>query len=185
MRLAAKFVALLLGSLAQIAIASEVGCNAITELQGEETAGCKCGSELAKFSVTAPRGMKLLAACNARKVHGSWEGGFYFKGAFVQSGTVKREFNELFGDSLWFSSENETGYSELASAIHSLKFWDDPVAIKKFDAPAPTDKVMCWTTESKIEVKLLYVLAGGTDEAGSYPKKFRVISRGKYRPCDR
>ena len=170
-------------SSAYSAAAAETACKATTNLSNEELTRCTCGNEVAKLPVSAPLGMKLVAACGQKYESGEWSGGFYFAGSNVQSGTVTREFNEVFGDMLSFDADKSVPYQQFLSEAQHLKFWDDPTAIQRFRAPRPTERNSCWSARAKIEVQVLHILAGGIDEAGSYPRKYRVLSLGKYRRC--
>lgn len=183
MRVAAIFATVLLGLSSHNAGASEPTCSAIVGLPRDQLAGCTCGPLVAKLPVAAPSGMKLVAACGENEENGSWYGGFYFTGRHVQSGTVKREENEWFGDSLWFDADTQLPYQAFSSEGQHLKFSDAAGANKRFRAPRPTQKTGCWSAKAKIEIQILQVLSGGTDESGSYARKYRVLSLGQYRPC--
>lgn len=165
------------------AVAAETACKTTANLGAEELMRCTCGNGVARLPMSAPPGMKLVASCGQKHESGEWHGGFYFAGSYVQSGTVTREFNHVLGDTLSFAGEKSVPYQQFLSEAQLLKFWDDPTAIKKFRAPRPTQRNGCWSARAKIEVQILYVLTGGTDEAGSYPRKYRVLNLGKYRPC--
>ena len=177
------FATFLLGLSCHNAVASQPICSAIVGLPRDQLAGCTCGPLVAKLPVAAPSGMKLVAACGEIEENGSWYGGFYFTGRHVQSGTVTREENEWFGDSLQFDAEAQLPYQAFSSEGQHLKFLDDPGANKRFRAPRPTRKIACWSAKAKIEIQVLQVLSGGTDESGSYARKYRVLSLGPYRPC--
>lgn len=184
MRSTTLLAAVLSCSAAHSAVATETTCRATGYLADEDLMRCTCGNGVARLPISAPLGMKLVASCGQRYESGEWHGGFYFAGSHVQSGTVTREFNEVFGDTLSFSAEKSEPYQQFLSEVQHLKFWDDPIAIKKFRAPRPTQRNSCWSARAKIEVRVLYILTGGTDEAGSYPRKYRVLRVGKYRQCD-
>lgn len=164
--------------------AAVTSCNAIVELPSEKRSGCTCGGALAKLPVSAPPGMKLVAACFPKYENGGWDGSFYFTGRYVELGTVTREDNEMVGDMLSYQAQKFSTYSPLASEATHLKFWDDPAAFKKFRAPRPTKKTPCWSAKVTIEVTALHLLGGGNDESGSYPLKYRVLRLGKYRSCN-
>ncbi len=183
MRTAALSAMVLMGLAGQSAVAAETPCTAIVALRGEELADCTCGRALAPMPMSAPPGMTLITACGSKYEHDAWDGGFYFRGSHVTRGLVTRENNAMHGDLLSFTSTQSGPYRQFASAAGHLKFWDDPVAMRRFHAPRPTEKTPCWAASAKIDVQILHVLAGGSDQSGSYPRKYRVLSVGKYRPC--
>lgn len=183
MRLIAIFAMVLFCSSCHSAVAAETDCHATANLGADELMRCTCGKGAARLPMSAPPGMKLVASCGQKHESGDWYGGFYFAGSYVQSGTVTREFNDIFGDILSFAGQKSFPHQQFLSEAQLLKFWDDPTAIKKFRAPRPTQKNGCWSARAKIEVQVLYVLAGGADQAGSYPLRYRVLNLGKYRPC--
>ena len=140
-------------------------------------------AKAAQVSVVAPPGMKLVAACGAEKLNGSWSGGFYFTGRYVVSGVVKREDDDWFGDSLWFEAESKRPGVQFFDAGKSLRFLDDSSANRRFRASPPTDGARCWSARVTIEVRVLHVLAGGTDQDGGFPLQYRVSRLGKYQNC--
>lgn len=170
-------------------IAKGGACESIPDLKGYDLTGCKCGNAIARLPIIAPNNMSLIAACSFEnfKAEGGWSywiGGYYFKGEIVISGVLHREYDNAFsGDYISFSSNEKIKYSEFGSSINSMRFYEDPVDVKKLNPPLP-DSTQCWSAPVQIKVNLLYVLAGhGTDEEGTFPKKFEILKIGKRKPC--
>lgn len=169
--------------------AKDGACENIPDLKGYDLTGCQCGNAIAQLPIIPPDNMSLIAACNFGhyKVERGWSyltGGFYFKGETVISGKLSRQYNNpAFGDYIEVVSDKKIKYSQFRSAVNSMKFKEDPVVIKTFNAPLPANP-QCWSAQIKIRVNLLYVLAGhGTDEEGTFPKKFEILNIGKPNPC--
>lgn len=177
------FIAIL--ALPLCASASDILCNSIPELQPYALSGFECGKGLSKLPITAPKGMSLIAACGYKKEEFiGIVGEFYFKGKATVNGEVRRVNDSVSGDSVWFDAKTPGKDSEFSSAILSLKFGDDPIAIQKFKLPPLSEESPCWAADAVVSVKLLYVLSGyGSNEEGNYPKEFEVLEVGQYRQC--
>jgi hypothetical protein len=183
MRFAVLCMAVMLGLAAPRPAAAEAACGAIAGLRAEELTGCTCGKALAQLPLSAPPGMRLVAACGQQDEHGDWTGRFLFVGSHVESGTVTREEDEFFGDMLRFTAEKSLPFEQFANASAELKFWDDADANRRFRAPRPTLAISCRSAQARLEIQVLEVISGGGDQDGSYPRKYRVLNIGKYRPC--
>lgn len=105
-----------------------------------------------------------MSAKYAYQAHDAVLGGFLFEGKVVMNAEVERQ-DEPSGVSMRFGG---------------MKFIDED---KAFKAPKLTESSHCWIGDAKIELTRLFVMEGGTDEAGEWPMKSRVLKTGKFRSC--
>ena len=167
------------------ASASDMSCSRIPDLQNLDMSECECGKNLSRLPITAPQGMSLIAACGYKNEEFiGVVGDFYFKGKETVKGEVRHVNNPASGDSVLFDATASGQHSQISSAIRSLNFEDDTLAIQKFKLPPVSEQSPCLAADAVVRVTLLHVKAGyEEDEEGNYPQAFEVLKVGQYRPC--
>jgi hypothetical protein len=167
------------------ASASDMSCSRIPDLQNFDMSECECGKHLSRLPITAPKGMSLIAACGYKNEEFiGVVGDFYFKGKETVKGEVRHVNNPASGDSVLFDATASGQHIQISSAIRSLNFEDDTLAIQKFKLPPVSEQSPCLAANAVVRVTLLHVKAGyEEDEEGNYPQAFEVLKVGQYRPC--
>jgi hypothetical protein len=185
-----------------LALAAECETYKPHELRSETPRNCQCGSSLGKLKTYTPSGFKLYAVCelydqgnpypnhkepkpiNLEKMHAIdshtiGNGIYYFKGASVISGIIKKGDEVNRGD-LYFYPDNEgtkLTYPEIG--------FEDSEADRRFKttnlSAAWTEKH--WCAPATIKIKRMYDYDWDSEASGAYALDYEVLDVGKFKRC--
>jgi hypothetical protein len=116
------------------------------------------------------------------------EGDFFFEGDAILSGSIEVDYSVGAGFHVSLAPQGKrASYSQYASALRVVSFLADANTTESFRAEITTKnpKALCWRTTVKLRIKKFTVREGpGSDETGTWPTEFQVLSVGKWRKCE-
>ena len=168
------------------------------------TQGCQCGSKLNNVVITLKKPFRLQAACHLRwpRVEGhsvvnlstervtfdSYTNGNLPYGELLLVGNAKirgtLQYDPGPAGEFWFAPTNRSlglrgPIKGLLGQFHLYKEHSST----ELRVPASLRDAECWTANATLDVSDIWLLIGGTDEAGAFPSQYKVLSIGGHRPC--
>gem|GEM_PF-4768887 len=167
------------------------------------TEGCQCGSGLKNVVITIKSPFRLQAACNLRWVtHDGYRpvnlsservtfdsytngdlphGELLLVGEARLPGTLRYEPGP--GGEFWFALNHSVGVrGPVEGLLGGFKLYKEH-SPSELRVPTSLRRAECWTADAMLEVSNIWLLVGGTDEAGAYPSKYKILGVGGHRPC--
>lgn len=148
---------------------------------------CRCGKDKIKLDAeNPPQGVSLdHASCIWIKKPKHLSGIFVYKGNWSAEGVIKRQEDEMFGDTITFVPKTWR---------YDIKFLGNPTIddrsrmtmpelIAKLKLPQLSVHDNCWMANAVLTIKAYTVVDDETDYSGVYVEKFEVNQLGNYRSC--